>query len=177
MSELSIEDRGGVDRAAAAGGKLGAVGAWWLGLATRERRLVAFGAVAVLLALLWWVAVGPALRSVLSAPAELDSAERQLQAMQGLAAEARELRAMPPVGPEQAAAALKAATARLGDAGKLVLQGDRAVLNLNNAASGAVRDWLVEARSGARARPVEASLTRGATGLSGSIVVSIGGAP
>jgi general secretion pathway protein M len=177
MSGLSFEDRDSVDPGADGAAPRGLVGAWWQGLAERERRLVAFGAVAVVLALLWWVAVGPALRTVLAAPAELDAAERQLQAMQALAAEARELRSMPPVGPEQAAAALRTATERLGDDAKLVLQGDRAVLNLNNVASGELRDWLQEARSGARARPVEASLTRSANGLSGSIVVSIGGTP
>ena len=36
--------------------------------------------------------------------------------------------------------------------------------------------WLAEVRSGARARPVEANLSRGASGYNGTIVVTIGGA-
>ena len=39
----------------------------------------------------------------------------------------------------------------------------------------ALRGWLGEARSAARARPVEAQLVKAATGYSGSITVSLGG--
>jgi general secretion pathway protein M len=150
---------------------------WWRTLPGRQRNLLVLAGVVVLGALLWWVALQPALQTVRSAPAELDTLEGQLQTMQRLAAEATELRATPPVNPEQAAAALKAATERLGDKARLNLQGDRAVLTLNGAGTGAVRDWLAEARSGARARPVEASLMRGTQGYSGTIVLAIGGAP
>ena len=95
--------------------------------------------------------------------------------MQSLAGEAAELRAAPSVNRDQANAALKAATERLGAAGKLVLQGDRAILTVNNAGTAALRDWLAEARSGARARPLEASLSRAASGYSGTVVMAVGG--
>ena len=39
----------------------------------------------------------------------------------------------------------------------------------------ALRAWLSEVRSGARARAVEAQLSRGAAGFSGSITLSLGG--
>jgi general secretion pathway protein M len=97
--------------------------------------------------------------------------------MQRLAAESAELRATPPVNPEQAQAALKAATERLGDKAKISLQGDRAVLTLNGAGTEALRGWLAEARSGARARPLEANLMRSGSGYSGTLVVAVGGAP
>jgi general secretion pathway protein M len=97
--------------------------------------------------------------------------------MQRLAAESREMRAASPVSPEQAAAALKVATERLGGAGKLTVQGDRAVLTLDGARVAALRDWLTEARTGARGRPVEVTLTRGAKGLSGTVVLALGAAP
>jgi general secretion pathway protein M len=38
-----------------------------------------------------------------------------------------------------------------------------------------LREWLAEARAGARARPVEAQLSRGALGFNGSVVLSLGG--
>jgi general secretion pathway protein M len=151
--------------------------AWWRALPARERRLIRVALAVSVVGLLWLVAVQPALQTLRSAPATLDAAEAQLQAMQRLAAEAGELRATPPVNPEQAAAALQAATARLGEQGRLSLQGDRAVLTLNGVGTSALRDWLAEARSGARARPVEASLMRGAQGYSGTLVLAIGGAP
>lgn len=150
---------------------------WWRALPGRERRLLLVAASVVGAALLWWLALQPALRALRSAPADIEAAEAQLRAMQRLAAEATELRNTPPVNSEQAAAALRAATERLGDQAKLSLQGDRAVLTLNGVATSQLRDWLAEARSGARARPVEASLLRGGNGFSGTLVVAIGGAP
>jgi len=147
---------------------------WWQGLALRERRLIGSAAVLVALALLWWVALAPALRTLQRAPAQIDAAEAQLQVMQRLAAEARELRAVTPVPADQAGNVLKAATARLGDKGRLSVQGDRAVLTVAGVSSVALRDWLAEARSGARARTIEANLSRGSTGLTGTVVVGMG---
>ncbi len=150
--------------------------AWWAGLAARERRMVAVAAAVVVLGAVWMLAVQPAWRTLQRAPAEIEKLDAQLQAMQRLATEAQQLRAAPPVTAEQAGAALQAATARLGEQGKLALQGSgRAVLTLNNAGSGALRDWLAEARAGARAKPLEANLSRGAQGYSGTVVLSYGG--
>ncbi len=151
--------------------------AWWRTLASRERRLVVIAGTLVVLGLVWMLALQPALRTLSRAPVELDRLDAQLQTMQRLAGEVQSLRAAPPVAPEQAAAALRAATERLGDKGKLQLQGERAVLTLSNVGTGALRDWLAEARAGARARPVEASLTRGTQGYSGTLVLALGGAP
>lgn len=147
---------------------------WWQGLARRERRLIATAAVLVSLALLWWVALAPALGTLRRAPAQIDAAEAQLQQMQRLATEARDLRAVTPVPADQAANVLKAATLRLGDKGRLSLQGDRAVLTVAGVSSVALRDWLAEARSGARARTIEANLSRGTSGLTGTVVVGMG---
>lgn len=156
---------------------LAALRPWWRALSARDRRLLRVAVAMALVGALWLLALQPALQTLRSAPAALDAAEAQLQHMQRLAAEAGELRATPPVNAEQAAAALQAATARLGERGRLSLQGDRAVLTLNGVSTGALRDWLAEARSGARARPVEANLMRGAQGFSGTLVLAIGGAP
>jgi general secretion pathway protein M len=161
-------------RAASAAAALAPVSAWWRGLAARERRWLALLAVLLTVALLWWLAVAPAWRTISRAPAELDLIDGQLQTMQRLAAEAQQLRATPPVNPEAAQAALNAATLRLGDKGKLQLQGERAVLTVNGVATQQLRDWLAEARTGARARPVEAALARSAGGFSGTLVVAVG---
>lgn len=153
------------------------LGARWAALAPRERRLVSIGAAAVLLLVVWWLLVQPALRVLRDAPAQLDKLETQTQALQRVAAEARELKGASPVSAAQSATALKAAADRLGDKGKLAVQGDRATLTLNGASAEALTAWLGEARTAARARPVEATLTRGTSGYSGNIVVQIGGAP
>ena len=149
--------------------------AWWQGLAARERLGVALGGSVLALYAVWALAVQPAWRTLNTAPLELEALEGQLQTMQGLASEAGVLRAAPPVNIEQASAALKAATERLGDKGRLTLQGERAVLTVNAIGTRALTDWLAEARSGARARPIEATLTRAAQGYNGTLVLTIGG--
>ena len=150
---------------------------WWRGLAARERRGLTLAAAVLGVYAVLAVAVLPAWRTIARAPADLDALEMQWQTMQRLAGEAQQLRAAPPVNSEQAAAALKSATERLGDKGKLSLQGERAVLTLNGASTSQLRGWLAEARSGARSRPLEANLSRTGAGYTGTLVVGIGGAP
>lgn len=149
---------------------------WWAALSARDRRLLALASGVLGLFITWTVAVQPAWRTLQAAPAQREVLDAQWQAMQRLAAETKDLRGAPPVSVEQSSAALQAATARLGDKGRLALQGERAVLTLQGASTSQLRDWLTEARSGARARPVEARLTRAAQGYSGTVVVALGGA-
>lgn len=146
----------------------------WQALAPREKLMVGVGGGVVALYVLFALLVQPAWRTLRAAPQQLETLDGELQAMQRLAVEARELHNLPPVNPDQAQAALRAASERLGDKGRLALQGDRAVLTVNNIGTGALRSWLAEVRSGARARPLEASLTRGTVGYSGTIIVALG---
>jgi general secretion pathway protein M len=125
--------------------------------------------------LVWAIAVQPALRTLREAPSMLERLDSELQQMQLLAAESRDLRAAPAVTPAQAATALKTAVARLGDKARLVLQGERATLTLNGVDGPTLRSLLAEARSAARARPVEAQLVRGPKGYDGTLTLSIGG--
>jgi general secretion pathway protein M len=119
--------------------------------------------------------VQPAWRTLREAPAQLDRLEAQLQQLQRLAAESQSLKGAAPVTSAQAGLALKAASDRLGDKGRLTLLGDRATLTVNGIDTESLRGWLQEARGAARVRPVEAQLTRGASGYNGTIVVTLGG--
>ena len=145
----------------------------WRALGPRERRGLSIAAWVVGLFVLWALAIAPAWRTASAAPQQLDQLDAQLQAMQRQANEAHELRAIPSIGNTQAAAALKAASEGLGGAGRLQLSGDRATLTLTNVNGAQLREWLAEARSAARARPLEANLTRSPQGYSGSIVVAL----
>lgn len=150
--------------------------AHWKALGERER--LAVGAIGALLGLLlaWSLLLAPALRTLKTAPTELEKLELQLQQMQAQAQEAQALRAAPPVPPDQAQAALKASVDHLGPAARMNLAGDRAVVTLNGVAPELLQGWLGEVRAAARARPVEAQLTRGPKGYSGTLVLSLGGA-
>ncbi len=153
---------------------------WWRTLVPRERRLLGLAGMVVALGLLWALAIAPAWRTLQRTPAELERLDLQRQQMQSLAAEANELRATPAVALAQTQAALRGATERLGSAGSLSVQGDRAVLTLVAVEPPALREWLAEVRSGARARPLEARLSRAGAGLSGTLVLqlpAVGGGP
>lgn len=151
--------------------------AWWQGLAVRERRLLTWGGAVLAVALLWWLAVQPAWRTLAQAPAEHERLDTQLQQMQREAAESLQMRALPPLPPEEAATALRAATDRLGSKARLVLQGERATITFTGVGINALRDWFSEARAGARARPVEANLARGPQGFNGTVILALGGNP
>ncbi len=160
-----------------AGGRTAAARAWWRGLAERERRLLALGGAVLLLAAVWAIAVLPAWRTLQRAPSEIERLDAQLQDMRALATETQQLRALPPVTPEQATAVLKSAADRLGAKARLSLQGDRAVLTLVGLEPGQLTSWLAEVRSGARVRPLEANLTRAGAGFNGTLVLGLGTTP
>ena len=148
----------------------------WAALAGRERMLLVCGIGLVAAALLWWLALAPAWRTLRAAPAQIEALDGQLQQMQGLAGEVRELRATPAIALPQAQAALTAATQGLGDKARLSLQGERAVVDLSGLDGEALGAWLAQARLNARARVIEAQLNRTPQGgYSGKLVFVFGG--
>ncbi|NUZ05616.1 type II secretion system protein GspM [Piscinibacter koreensis] len=149
----------------------------WLARTPSERQMLSIGASVVGIAIVWLIAVQPAWRTIRSAPAQLDQLDQQLLTFSSLAAEVTELRQAPPVGASQAAAALTAATERLGKRARLSLQGERAIVTLTGVTSEDLRSWLAEVRSAARARPVEMQLVRAGSGYNGSLTVTLGNAP
>lgn len=139
----------------------------------RERLVVGVVGALAALAVVYMLAIRPAWQVVRTAPARIASLDAQLQNMQRLAIDSKELRGTPRMPPSQSAAALKSATDAMGSAGRLTVTGDRATLTLTNANSEQLRRWLIDARSAARARPVEATLSRGPGGYSGSVIVAL----
>ncbi|MDY0106794.1 MAG: type II secretion system protein GspM [Giesbergeria sp.] len=142
---------------------LSALGARWQALAPREQRLLLAASALVLLALLWWLALAPALHTLRSAGPRHSALDAQLQHMQSLQAEALQLQAQPRIRPDDAQRALQTSVAEtLGASARLSLNGDRATLTLQGAPAGALATWLAQARSNARAVPQETHLTRSA---------------
>jgi general secretion pathway protein M len=149
-------------------------GALWRARAPRERVALAIAALVLLALVVWALLLAPALGTLRSAPQQLEALESQLLQMRGMAAEVRELRNATPVAAAQSGLAIKAAAERHGDKVRLTLQADRALITLVNASPEQLRALLVEMRSAARARPVEAELTRVPAGYSGTLVFNIG---
>lgn len=149
----------------------------WNVMSARERTLVAAAGALLGLALLWFLALRPALVTWQQVPPQARLLEAQWLEMQRLASETRELKSQTPVNAAQSAQALKAASDRLGAQARLSVIGDRATLTLMGATPEQLRTWLAEARSGARARPVELQVARAGSGLNGTVVVSLPGNP
>jgi len=151
---------------------------WWSALPAREQRLLGLAAALLGLFLLWSLALAPAWHTLRTAPPLLAAGEGQLRVMQSLASEAAALRAVAPVPLAQAQQALSAASERLGEGAKLSLQGERALLTLKGISGEQLKGWLAEARAGARARVVEASLSQTSPGLyDGSLTLALGSGP
>ena len=66
----------------------------------------------------------------------------------------------------------------MGNAGRLMMQGDRAVLTATAVSGEALAVWLDEIRAGARAKPVEANLSQTEPGrYSGTVILALSSTP
>lgn len=148
----------------------------WRQRSERERRMVRVAGI-VLGAYLLWLAIVPAWRTLRTTPAKQAVLEAQWQGMQRLAVEAQALRATPPLAPEQARAALQGSAERFGEAARLVMQGDRAILTVTGLPAEQLAAWLAEVRINARARVIEGQLQRTPQGRYAGTVVLVLGAP
>lgn len=147
----------------------------WAGLAPREQALVAAAAAVVALALLWWVALAPALATVRSAQAQHRALDAQLQHMKRLQAQARAMQSQPRQGADEAMRQLEAAIRQqLGVSARYSIAGERVTVTLSNAQAPALAQWLSQVRTNARAIPGEAKLARNASGgWDGTLVLTL----
>jgi general secretion pathway protein M len=143
----------------------------WRNVSPREQRLLLLALGAVALALVWWVAVAPALAVLKTAPQQHAVLDAQLQQMQRLQAQATSLRAQPVVPADDARQALEASLKPRGASAQLVVQVERVTVTLKAAAPDALAQWLATARQNARTLPTEARLTRNAAGAWDGVVV------
>lgn len=133
----------------------------WATLAERERRSLALAAAVVVLALLWWVGIAPALRTLRAAEQQQPALDAQMQKMLSLQAQAQSLKAQPKLSYDDALRTLEASLRqRLGSTAQLNVVAERATVTLKGAAPEALAQWLAQARINARALPTEARLTR-----------------
>lgn len=133
----------------------------WKSLAAREQMLVLIAASVVGLAIVWWVLLSPALKTLRNAPAEHAQLDGQLQHMRSLQQEALELQKAPRVQGDDATRVLQSSLAQaLGSTAQVSVVGDRATVTLKAAPAGALGQWLAHVRSTARAIPIQAKLVR-----------------
>jgi general secretion pathway protein M len=147
----------------------------WAGLAPREKMLAAAAGIFVLVALLWWLAVAPALATLGASDAQHQSLDAQLARMRNLQQQAQALQGQPKQNPDESLRLLEAAVRqRLGTSARMVVAGERVTLTLTATPADALAIWLSQARVNARAVPTEARLTRGASGgWDGTVVLTL----
>ncbi len=159
---------------------LAPVRARWAALGSRERTLVMVTLALVLLALVWWIAIAPALRTLRQADAQHRDLAAQIQQMQRLQAQAQSIQSQPKISRDDAVRALDASVKqRLNATAQVNLAGDRATVTLRNTAADQLAQWLSQARVNARAIPTEARLVRstassgGPPGWDGTVVLNL----
>ncbi len=144
----------------------------WARLDARERRLSMLATIVVALALLWLLALAPALRTLRQAEAQRTELAAQTQRLQQLRHEAESLKSLPRLGRDDALRALDATIKqRLGASAQLSVVGDRVNVVLKQAPADALAQWLADARANARANPVDARLTRAGDNAPGAPVL------
>jgi general secretion pathway protein M len=147
----------------------------WRSLAPREQELVGGAALLVGLALLWWVALAPAISTLRGADAQHAALDAQLLQMRRLQAQARTMQSQPRQSHDDAMRQLETAIReQLGVSARYTIAGERVTVTLLNAPAENLARWLTQVRSNARALPGEARLTRNATGgWDGTLVVTL----
>jgi general secretion pathway protein M len=147
---------------------------YWRQLKMSERRLILAAFWVILVALLWLLAIAPALKTIKEAPVQHRALDAKLQSMRALSIEAKTLQNQPKLGLDEAQKALQSAVSqRFGSAAQLNLAGERATLTLKNANPQELAQWLTQARVNARALPGEAKLNKTGDGWDGTLVLNL----
>lgn len=147
----------------------------WSAMAPREKILVGAAAGLILFALVWWLAVAPALAVLRQSTEQHAALDAQLARMKSLQQQAQALQSQPKLNPDEAGRQLEATVRqRLGTTARMTIAGDRVTVTLAGTPADALAGWLAQARVNARALPTEARLTRNAGGgWDGTVVLSL----
>ena len=131
----------------------------WVALAAREQRGLLLAGVVLGAALVWFVTLAPALRSLKTVAAQSAALGADIERMQALQARAKALQAKPALAPKESAQALQAAATKLGPAVNLQVVGEQATLTVKKLSALQLAQWLAP-ESGPGLSPAEAHLKR-----------------
>ena len=135
--------------------------AFWSARQPRERRLLLLAAWLIGTALVWQIAVAPALQTWRDAPGQQAALDAQTTQMLQWQAQAKGFQAHAPLSRTEALQKLESsATQWLGPEARVSLQGEQVRITLKAATADGLSNWLAQARSQAQALPVQAQLQR-----------------
>ncbi|MDT8992559.1 type II secretion system protein GspM [Curvibacter sp. APW13] len=149
---------------------------WWRQRDPREQTLLALAGAVLALALVWMLALAPALKTLRQHDARVAELQGTLSRMQALQAQAQALQA-------QAGSAIDAnlaqqalqqqTTALLGKQADLSLRAGGASVTLRTVTPAALARWLTSVRAEAHAKVELARLQRSGEGWSGTVQLSL----
>jgi len=147
---------------------------WWGQRARSEKNLLRLALTLVGAALVWSLAVAPALRALRHFETLHAVQEAQLQHMLRLQGAAKDLQAQPRMNEADAAQALQASVQQ-AFAGKadMAVSAGAVTVTLRGVSASALAQWLQMARTQAHAAPVQARLSRAGDAWSGTVQIAL----
>jgi general secretion pathway protein M len=151
----------------------------WAALAPRERVMVGSAFALIVVALLWWVGISPALKQLRQAREAAPQIDAQLQLMRTQASEAASLKAQRALSYDESLRSLETSIKTLGTGATLSVSDARASITLRAVSGDALTAWLAQVRANARLVPSELRLKKAATATpaltnwDGSIVLNL----
>ena len=142
----------------------------WQQLSARERTGVSLALISLSIALLWWLALAPALSVWRVSAAQHERLDRQQDELLSLQAQARRLQSRPVLSREESSQALAQQTRSLLPGAQISGLGERSVLTLKGVSGAALAQWLTAIRQSAQATVVETQLQRSPTSTDRQVV-------
>jgi general secretion pathway protein M len=131
----------------------------WAALAAREQRGLLLAGTVLGAALVWFITLAPALRSLKTVAQQSVVIGVELEHMQALQARAKALQAQPALAPQESLQALQSAATKLGPVVSLQVAGEQATLTIKKLSAAQLGQWLAP-QTGPGLNPTEAHLKR-----------------
>jgi general secretion pathway protein M len=131
----------------------------WTTLAAREQRGVLLAGAVLGAALVWFIALAPALRSLKTVAAQSAALGADIDSMQSLQVRAKALQSKPALAPQESLQTLQTAATKLGAAVSLQVVGGQATLTIKKLSALQLGLWLAP-QTGPGLNPTEAHLKR-----------------
>ena len=132
----------------------------WQSLSSREQRGLRWLGLLLAIAILWLVAIDPALQTLRDSDTRRAQISTQQGRMLALQVQAQALQQRTPMSRDEALRTLQSLSAN--PSLQLAVQGDRVSVQLNAVSATALATWLAQVRNQAQALPIEAHVTRDA---------------
>jgi general secretion pathway protein M len=146
---------------------------YWLHASAREQVALRIAATLVLLALVWWVGLQPALKTLKNARTQAPVVRAQYEQMLQLQAQAAALRAQVQQPVSDPKAVLQDSISTLEKNARVALAGERATVSFKQARPADLALWLEQLRLKAHSSVLEMHMTQAAGLWSGSVLVQL----